>query len=172
MLVKSEIVYSQMRSEIVARIKVLHSILLWSSMLLGASVIFAVYLSSVNASQTLIITYILSLPIVFSLIGFNYQANQMTMESVARYLKHHIETEEPEAEFLSWEMFYASQKSKYELVSFLKVVPILMPQLLPIAVIVFLGELPNLVFQQWLIAIDLALFVLLIFDFRYKIPSK
>ncbi len=158
------------RQEILERVKFLHQLLSLATVLWGAFFIVGIFLVWQGISRELLTTYMLVIPIIFSILTYNYQANQMTMEAVARYLYFHLKPaiKTPTFQIKSWDEDYASEKYKYRLISFLKVSPLLLPQSLPFIVLIWLGQLPSgsLNFSLWLFG--LLLFGLTIFNFRYK----
>lgn len=157
--------YTVMRQEITARLQILHQQLNLATTLLMASLLFGVFFWGIQASFSNVETFLLTLPIIFACLTFNYQANQMTMEAVANYLRDHCVNKEVAA---GWENYYCSRKEGVQLISFLKVLPLFVPQLLPIILIAWHGTWPVSGIDQILTSIDLALFALVIFNFRYK----
>lgn len=153
-----------LRREITERVKILHSLLGQATGLLMVSVIFGYYLFVGGLPFEQIETFLLFLPIIFACLAFNYQANQMTMETVSYYLCDQF----PEAGG-KWEKYYGDRKRAVQLISFLKTLPLFLPLLLPIVLIAWHGAWPTAVFNQVLTSIDLALFALVLFNFRYKI---
>lgn len=156
--------YSTLRREITERIKVLHSLLGLAVTLMMASLMFGFLLyqwGSPGSWQT----FLLFTPIIFASLTFNYQANQLTLEAISYYLRDHGTDPELDSR---WNKFWAEAKHSVQLVSFLKVLPLLLPQLLPIILIAWHGAWPASTIDQVLTSIDLALFALIIFNFRYK----
>lgn len=158
------------RQEILERVKFLHQVLSLATLLWGALLIFGFFLAWQEVPRQLLLTYILITPIIFSTLTYNYQANQMTMEAVARYLYFHLKPaiKTPTASVKSWDEDYASEKNKYRLISFLKVSPLLLPQSLPIIIVFWLKSLPEGDLNLSLWVFDLFLFGLTLFNFRYK----
>lgn len=150
---------ASLRQEILERVKTLHGLLLAASYL-SAFFIVAGFLLSVLAPVPVIYWFILLIPLVFAPLTFNYQANQMTMEAVAAYLRTQENSQ-------GWESFYGQYKKGVQLTSFLKVLPLLLPQLL--FAVLWITNAPLDTNQQLLASIDLALLLLVIANFRYKI---
>lgn len=141
-----------MRHEILERAKALHQ-MIDLAVGLGAVFLITSFWLKTNIRPENFEVYILLIPIVFAGLTFNYQANQMTMEAVARY----VMTISP-----GWDEYYASHKRKVQLTSFLKVLPLLLPQLLP------LFFYTSRVTQPLLWWVDMVLLLLVLFNFRYK----
>lgn len=141
-----------MRHEVLERAKALHQMI---NLAVGLGVVFLIasfWLGTFISPESFQV-YILLIPIVFAGLTFNYQANQMTMEAVARYVTT-ISS--------GWDEYYASHKRKVQLTSFLKILPLLLPQLLP------LFFYPSRMTQPFFWWVDIVLFLLVLFNFRYK----
>ncbi len=142
-----------MRDEILERAKALHQIINLAVLLGGIFLVAAFWLKQLLIPADFEL-FILLIPIVFAGLTFNYQANQMTMEAVASYVR----TISP-----GWEEYFGAHKQKVQLTSFLKILPLLLPQLLPLF---FLASWST---QPLLWGTDVILFLLVFFNFRYKI---
>lgn len=150
---------TNLRQEILERVKGLHGLITTGTYLSAFFLVAGFFLSTLLPTVTFN-WYILTLPLVFALLTFNYQANQMTMEAVGAYLRQKESSE-------GWETFYDRYKKGVQLTSFLKILPLLVPQLLPIILWATNASLePN---QQLLASADLVLFLLVIANFRYKL---
>lgn len=141
-----------MRIEILERAKALHQMInfaVWLSVVFIVATFWLV--KSINPENFEV--YILLIPMVFAGLTFNYQANQMTMEAVAGYVRK-----------LSpgWEEYYGNHKQKFQLTSFLKILPLLVPQLLPFF---FYNSRLTQPLLWW---VDVVLLFLVLFNFRYK----
>jgi hypothetical protein len=144
----------KLREEITERIKILHQIINLAILLIVFALCFIVWLLTVSAKIEQIMLFVLFLPIIFAFLTFNYQANQMTLEGLAKYLKEE-----------GWESFYGQYKKGRRLTSFLKVLPLLAPQIVPLIIFPFFVK-----FSQFgvLIIIDFMLLLLVFINFRYK----
>lgn len=144
--------YKQLRHEIAVRVQLLHWLIALSSILSVAAIIAAFYLRLNHL-------FLLVLPLVFSGITFNYQANQMTMEAVAVYLQNKYN------DHLAWDKAYGEAKVPQRLTSFLKTIPLHLPMLIPF-ILFATNRVPRaLTPLAW---IDIAIFALVIYNFRYK----
>lgn len=157
--------YLALRAEITARVRLLHLLLAWSAGLIFVSAIFGYQLYLIGADAKQIETFLLFLPIIFSCLTFNYQANQMTLEAVAYYLRDRTPSRDMAAD---WERHFGELKRSVQLISFLKILPLLLPQLLPIIFLIRNGW-PTEFLDSILISLDLALLLLILFNFRYKL---
>lgn len=160
--------YQVLRQEINTRVLLLHLLLGAASVLLFASTAMAFWLYNQSRDLDLVENFLLTLPIIFACLTFGYQANQWTLERLAGYLRNHSPIKDMAA---GWENYYGSAKRGSELLSFLKVLPLLLPQLLPLILMWWNWGQPAGVLNSVLTTIDLALFTLVIFSFRYKLPS-
>ena len=142
-----------MRAEVLERAKALHQMINLAVGLGAVLLVAAFWLKQILLPADFEI-FALLIPIVFASLTFNYQANQMTMEAVSGYV-HGISP--------GWDEYYGRHKEKVQLTSFLKIMPFLLPQLLPLF---FLASWST---QPLLWGFDAILFLLVIFNFRYKI---
>lgn len=163
--------YNNLRGEVNQRVKLLHLFILVACFfnLAFLFMVFAMFASGVEKSQ--IVLLLLFAPIVFALLTFNYQANQMTLEGVAGFVNHELRkklSSKDQKNFDQWDSYYGGYKKNYQLTSFLKVLPLLLPMTLPILIFIFAGS--YIFYPTNLLAyFDLALFGFVIFNFRYKI---
>lgn len=163
--------YNSIRSEIVARVKLLHLFLLVAILFNLTFLLMAFTMFIVGVSGKQIIDLLLFVPIIFALLTFNYQANQMTFEGAAGFLNSDLRKKLPaqiQKDFDAWDIFYGARKKKYQLTSFLKVLPLLLPMTIPLWLYLYdfsiMAYPTNLLF--WF---DMILFGLVIFNFRYKL---
>mgnify|MGYP006952612258 FL=1 len=154
-----------LRAEITRRVGLLHQQLNLAAVMLLAAAGFGYYLYLLGTTFEQLETFGLFLPLVFSCLTFNYQGNQMTLEALARYLR---EQSPGQATAAKWENFYGDFKRSVQLISFLKILPLLLPQLLPFIYLARHGW-PIGLLDGILISFDLALLLLTIFNFRYKL---
>lgn len=159
--------YLSLREEVAQRAILLHQLINTATWLTTASLFLIIYLLFAGAERQLIDLLLTFLPIIFAGLTFNYQANQMTLEAVA-YRCDRLGKRQQKENATSWDDDYGRHKQKYQLTSFLKVVPLLLPQITSLILAAF-GLLTNSALINFLIGIDLLLFVLVLFNFRYKI---
>lgn len=155
-----EVEYKMLRAEIKTRIKILHQTVNLAVILLAVFLVAGSGLYLASSDQLLMESYLLLLPLVFAGLTNNYQANQMTLEATARYLASAL------PRLSNWEEFYGRQKRQFELLSFLKTLPLFIPLTLPLVVWFIFGWPEGKL--GILAAIDLLLLILIIFNFRYK----
>jgi len=163
--------FANLRGEVVQRLKLLHLFILVGVLfdLVFLLMSFALLASGISINQVVI--FLLLSPVIFSLLTFNYQANQMTMEGAAGYIGHELKSELPkeqQREFDNWDIYYDRHKRKYQLTSFLKVMPFLVPMTIPFWVYLFYPEF-SFYPHGLMMVVDTVLFLLVIFNFRYKI---
>ncbi len=160
--------YRALRSEINVRAFQLHFLLALGSVLLLAASAVAFFLYNQSHDLDLTENFLLTLPIIFSCLTFGYQNNQWTLERVRDYLRD----KSPDKDLGNgWENYFGAAKLNSELLSFLKVLPLLLPQLLPLVLIWWNWGTPTGALNHILTGVDITLFVLVIFSFRYKLPS-
>ena len=167
----SIIEYQKLKDEITQRIKILHLFIL-VAILFNLACLFMIFaMISSGFSIREIFVFLLFLPIIFAFLTFNYQANQMTLEGIAGYINHQLRKKisAEDKEIVAWDVFYGQYKKKYQLTSFLKVVPLLLPMLLPIFIFFFDRAFIISFPINMLASFDLILLGLVIFNFRYKI---
>jgi len=154
--------YKALRAEIAIRMKMLHQLIALGSIFWIIFVIFGfwIYQTGVDAFYT----YLLIIPLIFSGLIFNYQDNQRAMESTARYINDVLWPKISDSQ--GWEKYFGSQKKIGQLSNGNKLFALLIPLLIPIAVLV-IGDLSNL--QTTLAIVDIAVLLALITNFRYKL---
>ena len=159
--------YRGARAEVRERALFLHNSLNLGVLLGFAGATVWVLLNAVHVSPTLRYTFLLLLPIVFATLTFNYQANQMTLEAVAGFSDRLRKSPEFKTPGESWDEAYGNRKRSVELTSFLKVLPLLIPLLLPFVVIGIANGFPT-GGNGILCGVDLALFAVVLANFWYK----
>lgn len=163
--------FANLRGEVIQRVKLLHLFILVAVFfdLVFLFMTFALIASEVSFDQ--VILFLLFAPVIFTLLTFNYQANQMTLEGAAGYIGHELKSELPkeqQMEFDNWDIYYDRRKRKYQLTSFLKVMPFLTPMTIPLWVYLFYPNY-SIYPHGLMMVVDAVLFLLVIFNFRYKI---
>lgn len=161
--------YTVLRQEINTRALLLHLLLGVGSVLLFAGTAVAFWLYNQSHDLDLVQNFLLTLPIIFSCLTFGYQANQWTLERLAGYLRNHSPVKDLAS---GWENYYINAKRTSELLSFLKVLPLLLPQLLPLVLMWWNWNVPTGPLNNILTGIDLTFFALVIFTFRFKILHR
>jgi|SRR3989344_75313 len=141
-----------MRAEVLERARALHQ-MINLAVGLGAGLLTAAFWLKEILNPDTYELFVLLIPVIFAGLTFNYQANQMTMEAVSSYVR----SISP-----GWEEYYDTHKQKVQLTSFLKILPLLLPQLIPLF---FLPSRMTHPFFWWT---DIILLSLVIFNFRYK----
>lgn len=162
--------FESLRLELHARVKFLHQTINLAIIFWLVSLITVFYFLSQGIPKELIITYILILPIIFDLLGYNYQSNQNSLESIAKYIYEVVRPSIKKLsgqEILQWEKFFAVQKAPFKFESTFKIFPFVLPSFLPI--ILLLARTPLTDLQRVIAAVDLILFALLLENFRYKL---
>ncbi len=155
--------YNQMRQEILARATMHHQQLVYAVGLQFVGALFLIWLVSTGAEWPLIELFLLAVPIAFAGLAFNYQANQATMESVAKYLNQQYGSAG-----LKWEEFFGREKAKNQLISFAKALPMVWVLAIPLVIWSTMGW-PADGLNSALLAIDLVLVVLVLINFKYKV---
>lgn len=158
--------YNNCRKEVHLRVKMLHQMITLSVILIFTSVIILVAMRAYNTNWEVTRLFLLLVPLVFATLTYNYQANQMTMEAVARFADQIRNSKFKEE---SWDNYYGKHKLGVQLISFMKVIPLLLPQILPIVLFFTDQQLSQIPLYFILAVIDLALFAVAIFNFRYKL---
>lgn len=163
--------YNNLRTEVAKRVQLLHLFIL-VGVLFNLAILFMIFaMKFQGVSSAEIVLFLLFVPMIFALLTFNYQANQMTLEGIAGYVSADLRKKldsQDQKDFDGWDVFYGYHKKKYQLTSFLKVLPLLLPLTLPIWIWIIY---PTYIIYplNLLVYFDLALFALVIFNFRYKI---
>lgn len=165
--------YNNLRGEVTQRVKLLHLFILVAVLLnvVFLLMVFAMLMGGTSIDE--IILLLLFIPIVFALLTFNYQANQMTLEGAAGYISHELREKlnnDDKKNFDQWDVYYGNYKKGFQLTSFLKVMPLLLPMTLPIWIDLFFK--PYVYYPvNLLMYFDFALFAFVIFNFRYKLSK-
>lgn len=154
--------YNQLRQEILARATMHHEQLVYAVVIQFVSLMFLVWLNHHQVNWASTELFLLALPMVFAGLTYNYQANQCTLESAAKYLHHQYNSVG-----LKWDEFFGSQKSKQHLVSFSKALPLIWPQFVPIVIWIVFGW-PTGRLSSALMTVDLILLIVTLLNFRYK----
>ena len=152
-----------LRQEITERIGVLHGQLNIAAVLLFILVVI-IWVFGVNGGTTLNWLLLESF-IPFICLAFNYQANQMTMEAVARYIDEQL-VPKMDGGF-GWGKFWSDYKARVRLISFTKVLALILP-IVSIFVwsILAWGDLTQ---PQKIVAVfNALLFFIGVVNFRYK----
>ena len=160
--------YRGARSEVRERARFLHTALSLGVILEATAAVGWAGLVLFHASTSLQHTFLLLQPVIFATLAFNYQANQMTLEAVAGFSDRLRSVPDFKVETASWDQAYGTHKRGYELTSFLKIMSLMLPLLLPFVVIGLKGGFPQ-GGNGVLCAVDVALFLLVVANFRYKI---
>ena len=147
--------YKCLQSEIAERGKILHNIINLSIILLFISLIIFIALIILNIPDNIFILYLLLLPPLFAFLIFNYQANGHTLEVALEYTQHLFED--------SWRPFYMKKKKKYLLIAFAKVLPMLLPLLIPLCLYSRIGAYKPLFF------FDIVLGFMVAANYLYKV---
>lgn len=159
--------YQSLREEIIVRMKFLH----WTlslSVVLQIILLIAGYFLYIRGQN--IILYLLLAPIFLNFLTFNYQSNQMTMEAAAKYIHESLKPKVEKIikeEIWEWEKYFANHKGYYRFEAFFKILPLLSPNLIPLAIII--KRVPLDPWEVVLLIFDLALMLFVIENFRYKL---
>lgn len=164
--------YEQIKEELSDRAIMLHHLILlgiviWSVFLLSMFLFIHLKLSS-----ELLLSFLFLIPVVFAGLTFNYQANQMTLEALAAYINEELKDQirsKAGDRTIGWDEYYGRYKKDYQLTSFLKVTPFLLPFFIPTFAVLVVDGLPENIWLQLLYWFDWFLFLLAIINFRYKI---
>jgi hypothetical protein len=154
--------YRVLRAEIAIRLSLLHQIIIFANVLWAVLLIGGLW--AYTLSPSVLQTYLLLVPLVFTGLVFNYQDNQRTLEVTAKYIE--VELRSKLKDGLDWEKYFAAQKKRYQFSSAYKIFALMVPFSLPI--IILISQNLN-VAQTWLSIVDLVLLVLILVNFRYKL---
>ena len=162
--------FAALRRELDDRIRFLHhtinlAVVFWCVLLVAVF-----YFISCDLPRDLFITFILIIPIVFDLLGYNYQSNQNSLESIAKYIYEVVRPRAAGAsgqEILKWEKYFAVQKEPFKIESSTKVFAFLLPSAIPFALLAL--RVPLNGFQRILVYVDIAFLLLMLENFRYKL---
>lgn len=161
--------YDNLRRELTMRVKFLHqtinlAVIFWLIFLL-ATILF-IYLGIEN---NLLYTFLLLIPIVFDLLALNYQSNQNSLESIARYFNEFLKPvlRKNDQDILGWDYYFAREKVPFRFESITKVFPFVLPSLIPFYFLFAGTSLEK--YQLVIVLIDIAFLVLVLENFRYKL---
>jgi len=115
--------YKMLREEIRTRVKIGHGIILWATILVLPATGFMLWLQHTDLAWFNF--YCLSLPIVWTMLGFNYQANLRTMLGAARF-SDEIRRRATGNE-VSWDQFHKVWKNN-DTAGLLLGLPLVLPQ--------------------------------------------
>ncbi|MDH4358939.1 MAG: hypothetical protein OEV37_03335 [Candidatus Berkelbacteria bacterium] len=125
---------------------------------------------TLEVKKETIYTFLLLIPIVMDLLAFSYQTNQSSLESIPKYFHEQIKPRldnKYKSNILGWEKFFAEQKKPFRVESVTKVLPFLIPSLIPIYFLVAKYPLER---YQTAVAIVGIIFLLIVLEnFRYKL---
>lgn len=162
--------FAALRRELNDRIRFLHQTINLAVVFWCVLLVAVFYFMSCDLPQDLFITFILIIPIVFDLLGYNYQSNQNSLESIAKYIYEVVRPRVIEAngqEILKWEKYFAVQKEPFKIESSTKVFAFLLPSVIPFALLVL--RVPMNRFQRIMVYVDIVLLLLMLENFRYKL---
>jgi hypothetical protein len=159
-----------LRHEMHARIKFLHqtinlAIIFWLILLIAVF-----YLVSRGIPRELLITLLVIAPIIFDLLCFNYQSNQNSLESIAKYIHEAVRPRVAEAggqEILEWEKYFALLKIPFKFESSFKIFPFVLPSIIPFVLLSM--KVPLNFFQYAIIVVDIIFLIFMLENFRYKL---
>jgi hypothetical protein len=161
--------FEYLRLELNNRIDFLHktitlAVIFWLVLFIT---VFQLILRGLSVSY--LITYLLFVPIIFDLLGYNYQSNQNSLESIPKYIHEVIRLQARDMsaqDVLGWEKFFAMQKVPFKFESTFKVFPFVLPSAIPFVLLAMRVSLNP--FQQILVWVDIIFLVFLLESFRYK----
>lgn len=162
--------FEALRNELNDRISFLHKTINLAVVFCFVSLIAAFYFISCGLSYELLITFLLAVPIVIDLLAYNYQSNQNSLESVAKYIYEVVRPRVMEItgqDVLAWEKYFAVQKHPFRYESVLKVFPFVLPALIPALLLAF--KVPLNRFQRILAWVNIAFLLIMVENFRYKL---
>lgn len=151
---------TRFRNEITARVTLLHNQLTVAAVM--SLIVLLAFLWLVGTGKE--IWLLLGVVPIFAALTFNYQANQITMEAMARYLVVSGSDDK------GWEEYWGNYKLKIRLASVIKTTALILPQLVILVWLSFFVELNQP--QLLILAFNWLLGVLILINFRYKLPSK
>lgn len=162
--------FEYLRLELNNRIDFLHktitlAVIIWLVLFIT---FFQLILSGLSFSY--LVTFLLFVPIIFDLLGYNYQSNQNSLESIPKYIHEVIRLQAKDMSgqnILGWEEFFAIQKKPFKFESTFKVFPFVLPSVIPFLLLV-LGVSLN-PFQRMLFWVDIIFLIFLLENFRYKL---
>ncbi|TSC97115.1 MAG: hypothetical protein CEN88_169 [Candidatus Berkelbacteria bacterium Licking1014_2] len=159
--------YRLLRREMISRIKFLHQTLSFSIILQIALLMFGYYLSIQGKD---IVLYLLLIPVLMNFLTFNYQSNQMSLEAIGKYIHEALRPQikkEFKKDVWQWEQYFSNHKSFYKYEAWLKILPLLLPNVIPI--IILIEQMP----LDWrgivILIFDFLLLLIVAANFRYKL---
>jgi len=162
--------YEQLRHELNSRIDFLHKTINLAVIFWLIFLIFSFFFMALGMPKNFYYTYLLLIPVVMDLLGFNYQSNQNSLESIARYFQHHLRPsleEKHGKDILCWEKFFADDKFPFRYESATKIFPFVLPSIIPLYFLI--NKIPLEHYQTTILVIDLVLLALMLIIFRYKL---
>lgn len=159
--------YRLLRQEMISRIKFLHQTLSISVILQIALLAFGYYLSMQGKNMVL---YLLLIPVLMNFLTFNYQSNQMSLEAIAKYIHESLRPrikEEFKKDTWQWEQYFSNHKARYKYEAFLKILPLLLPNVIPIVILI--KQMPLDWWGIVILAVDFLLLLIMVAGFRYKL---
>jgi len=162
--------FNNLHNELTARIVYLYktinlAIIIWVVFILA---FFAMVI--LDTDKKIIYSFLLVVPIVIDLVAFVYQTNQNSLESIPRYFHLIIKPrldKKYSRDMLQWERFFAKEKWPFRLESITKVLPFILPSIIPIYLLVEKYPLEN--YQTIIAWVDILLLVVVLENFRYKL---
>jgi hypothetical protein len=158
-----------LRQELHGRIIFLHRTINLAIALWVVFTIAVFHFLSVGLAAEYMVTLLLLIPLIFDLLGYNYQSNQNSLESISKYIHEVLRPQVQEMNrhnILEWERFFAIQKHPFKFESSFKIYPFIMPSFIPLILIAM--RVPLHGFHRALVAVDLLFLGLLLENFRYK----
>ena len=160
--------YKSLRKEIVARVQFMHQTLNLSVILQIALFVIGYYLY-LNGYD--IVLFILLAPVFLNFLTFNYQSNQMTLEAISKYIHESLNSRTKDStssrDALEWDRYFADHKAHYKFEAFFKVMPLIFPNVIPLALLVL--QIPLNPWELTLLIFDLVLLLIIAENFRYKL---
>lgn len=163
--------YKQLRFELNNRVDYLHKTISLAAIFWLVFLIASISFLLLGVPKNIFYTFLLSIPIVIDLVAFNYQSNQNSLESIPRYfeyrLKPLLEKKYGKDSILGWEQYFTQEKASFKYESVTKVFPFVLPSFIPIYFL--FAQIPLQNHQTTIIYVDLAMLVLMLLTFRYKL---
>lgn len=153
--------YQSLQKEVALRCKILHDILNLGAIILFISILGFFILKILSLNENLLQMYLLSLPIIFSFLAFNYQANGMTLEVALKYTQELFNK--------SWRAYYIERRKQQKLIGLMKMCPLIVPQLIPFIMLLFGRINFSYPLIQLLFYSDIFFLIFLVVNFRYKL---
>ena len=160
--------FRALRQEINTRLKILHQQIVVASVFWVVLIVTGIFLSQVYPTGILY-NFLLLIPLIFVGLTFNYQDNQRTLETTARYREENLKPKLQKVwgqEVFEWEKWFTEQKKRYQFSSSYKLFALLTPFILPM-ILLFFAVLDG--FQFILAITDLIFLIIIIINFRYKL---